>query len=77
MTRVGRKPLPTVRLDGDHLTVVVVHGLVVESGKRQESIQHGLFLERLIVVAAKLAIESVAKLAAGAEVASKKEVTGD
>src|ERR1044072_2471724 len=41
---------------------------VVESGKRQESIQHGWLLERLIVVGTKLAIEAVAKLAAGAEV---------
>ena len=50
---------------------------IYESGERQESMQHGWFLERLIVIEAKLAIESVAKLAAGAEVASKKEVTSD
>jgi len=29
----GRKPIPTVKLDGDQLTVVVVHGLVVLSVK--------------------------------------------
>jgi predicted transcriptional regulator len=29
--RVGRKPLATVKLDGDQPTVVVVHGLVVLS----------------------------------------------
>ena len=45
------------------------------SGKK--AMQHGWFLGRLTSSEAKLAIESVAKLAAGAEVSSKKEVTSD
>jgi hypothetical protein len=48
-----------------------------KSGKRQESLQHGWFLGRFTSSEAKLPIESVAKLAAGAEVASKTRHVSD